>query len=196
MTIRDSILDDIRKNQPSARELPSVPFFHSAAKVDLRERFCASLKRMAGEAIPEYPADLGQFIAKRFPGAKKICSVVPELSGTCSPADFSNWADTATIDVTIVRSPLGVAETGSVLLSEAEFIVNTVGLLAHDIVVLLDPADIVENVHDAYAHSYFRESGYCLLMTGPSGSGDIGAVTVHPAQSSMTLTVIFAPRGN
>jgi hypothetical protein len=34
------------------------------------------------------------------------------------------------------------------------------------------------------------------LMTGPSGSGDIGAVTVHPAQSSMTLTVIFAPRGN
>ncbi len=33
-------------------------------------------------------------------------------------------------------------------------------------------------------------------MTGPSGSGDIGAVTVHPAQSSMTLTVIFAPRSN
>ena len=130
-----------------------------------------------------------------FPEAKKICSVVPELSGTCSPADFSNWAETATIDVTVVRSPLGVAETGSVLLSEAELIVNTVGLLAHDIVVLLDPADIVENVHDAYAHSYFRESGCCLLMTGPSGSGDIGAVTIHPAQSSMTLTVIFWPRG-
>ena len=196
MTIRDSVLNEIRKNQPSARELPAVPFFHNATTVDIKDRFSASLKRMGGEAITEYPADLGQFIAKRFPGAKKICSVVPEFGGTCSPADFSNLADTAGIDVTLVRAPLGVAETGSVLLSEAEFVVNAVGLMAHDIVVLLDPACIVENVHDAYAHRYFRESGYCLLMTGPSGSGDIGAVEVHPAQSSETLTVIFAPRSN
>jgi len=196
MTIRDSILQDIRKNQPSARDLPAVPFFHRTTTVNLQEQFCASLKRMAGETIIEYPEDLGRFIAARFPGAKKICSAVPEFKGTCSPADLTNWADAATIDVTIVRSPLGVAETGSVLLSEAELAVNTVGFLAHDIVILLDPADIVENVHDAYAHRYFRESGYCLLMTGPSGSGDISAVMVHPAQASMTLTVIFAPRGN
>lgn len=193
MTIRDSILEDIRKNEPSARELPDVPSFHRANTAELKETFCSSLLRMAGEAITECPADLGQFVAKRFPGAKTICSAVPEFGGTCRPVDFSNWADAAAIDVTIVRSPLGVAETGSVLLSETEFVVNTVGLLAHDVVVLLDPANIVENVHDAYAHQYFRESGYCLLMTGPSGSGDIGAVIVHPAQSSMTLTVIFAP---
>jgi len=93
-----------------------------------------------------------------------------------------------------VRSPLGVAETGFVLLSEREFIVNAIGFLAYDIVILLDPADIVENVHDAYSHPYFRESGYCLLMTGPSESGDINSVIVHPAQSSTTLTVMFAPR--
>jgi len=196
MTIRDSILQDIRKNQPSARDLPAVPFFHGATTANLQNQFCASLKRMAGDTIIQYPEDLGRYIAARFPGAKKICSAVPEFKGTCSPADFTNWTDTASIDVTIVRSPLGVAETGSVLLSEAELIVNTVGFLAHDIVILLDPSDIVENVHHAYAHPYFRESGYCLLMTGPSGSGDISAVMVHPAQASMTLTVIFAPRNN
>jgi L-lactate dehydrogenase complex protein LldG len=194
MTIRDSILSDIRKNQPSARDLPSVPFFHSTTPVDLKEKFYASLKRMAGDTITQYPDDLAQFIVARFPGAKKICSAVPEFSGTCSPADFSNWADTAAIDVTVVRSPLGVAETGFVLLSEREFIVNAIGFLAYDIVILLDPADIVENVHDAYSHPYFRESGYCLLMTGPSESGDINSVIVHPAQSSTTLTVMFAPR--
>ena len=87
-----------------------------------------------------------------------------------------------------------MAETGSVLLSEAELVINAAGLMAHDIIVLLDPEYIVENLHDAYAHRYFQESGYCLLMTGPSGSGDISAVEVHPSQSSMTLTVIFAPR--
>jgi L-lactate dehydrogenase complex protein LldG len=149
---------------------------------------------MAGETITERPADLGQFIAARFPTAKKICSGVPEVQGSCAPADFATEAEPAGIDVTVVRAPLGVAETGSVLLSESEFVVNSVGLLAHDIVVLLDPKDIVQNIHDAYTHPYFRESGYCLLMSGPSGSGDISGVIVHSAQSSMTMTVIFAPR--
>jgi L-lactate dehydrogenase complex protein LldG len=196
MTVRESILQNIRANQPAARELPLVSAFHSAAPIDLRERFCASLKSMAGETITACPSDLGSFIASRFPGAKRICSAVPEFTGNCSPADFSNWGDAAGIDVTVVRSPLGVAETGSVLLSEKEFEVNSIGFLAHDIVILLDPENIVENIHDAYAHEYFRASGYCLLMTGPSGSGDIGAVIVHPAQASMTLTVIFAPLRN
>jgi hypothetical protein len=30
-------------------------------------------------------------------------------------------------------------------------------------------------------------------MTGPSGSGDIGGIVVHPAQAAKTLTVILAP---
>jgi hypothetical protein len=37
----------------------------------------------------------------------------------------------------------------SVLLRETDLRVNTIGFLAHDLVVLLDPADIVENVHIA-----------------------------------------------
>src|SRR5262249_44799014 len=97
------------------------------------------------------------------------------------------------IDVTIVRSPLGVAETGSVLLSEEEFRVNTIGFLAHDIVILLDPDAIVENIHDAYNHSHFRDKAYSVLMSGPSGSADIDGITVQPAQGVMTLTVIFWP---
>ncbi len=104
MTIRDSILDDIRKNQPSARELPAVPFFHNAKALDRKETFAASLKGMGGETITEYPADLGGFITERFPAAKKICSATSEFRGTCSPADFSNWADTATMPRSMSRS--------------------------------------------------------------------------------------------
>jgi L-lactate dehydrogenase complex protein LldG len=119
---------------------------------------------------------------------------VPECAGNRTPEHFVRWSDAKEIDVTVVRSPLGVAETGSVLLSEEELRVNTIGILAHDIVILLDPADIVENVHDAYSHPHFRDKAYSLLMSGPSGSADIGGVTVHPAQGVATLTVIFWPR--
>jgi L-lactate dehydrogenase complex protein LldG len=194
MTARESILQSTRTNQPAPRILPPVPIFHSEQPLDLSQLFVQSLKKMAGESVTDYPADLDVFLRVRFPAAKRICSAVPECKGTCTPADFPLWSDASDIDVTIVRSPLGVAETGSVLLSEREFQVNSIGLLAHDIVILLDPQEIVENIHDAYAHPYFQETGYCLLMSGPSGSGDIGAVTVHPAQASMTLTVVFASR--
>jgi L-lactate dehydrogenase complex protein LldG len=78
--------------------------------------------------------------------------------------------------------------------SQGEFRVNTIGVFAHDIVILLDPAEIVENIHDAYGHPHFRDKAYSLLMSGPSGSADIAGTTVHPAQGVTTLTVVFWPR--
>jgi L-lactate dehydrogenase complex protein LldG len=196
MSFRDTILQNVRNNQPSPRELPVVPAFHSGQPGDLKRQFIAALKELAGEVVTEPPADFGNFLRKRFPDAKTFCSAVPEYAGNRRPEDFSRWSDASSIDVTIVRSPLGVAETGSVLLSEEEFRVNTIGFLAHDIVILLDPSDIVENVHDAYAHPHFRDKAYSLLMSGPSGSADIDGITVHPAQGVMTLTVVFWPRTN
>jgi L-lactate dehydrogenase complex protein LldG len=194
MSFRDTILQNVRNNQPSSRELPAIPKFHSEQSVDLKMRFAEALKELTGEVVTEPPADFGLFLRKRFPDAKTICSAVPEYTGNKKPEDFARWSDAATIDVTIVRSPLGVAETGSVLLSDEEFRVNTIGFLAHDIVILLDPAEIVENIHDAYSHPHFRDKAYSLLMSGPSGSADIGGITVHPAQGVMTLAVIFWPR--
>ena len=71
---------------------------------------------------------------------------------------------------------------------------SAIGVFAHDIVILLDPAEIVENIHDAYGHPHFRDKAYSLLMSGPSGSADIAGTTVHPAQGVTTLTVVFWQR--
>jgi L-lactate dehydrogenase complex protein LldG len=79
-------------------------------------------------------------------------------------------------------------------LSEEELLVNTIGFFAHDIVILLDPKEIVPDIHAAYRHPHFTDRAYAVLMSGPSGSGDIGGKVVHPAQGVMTLTVIFWPR--
>jgi L-lactate dehydrogenase complex protein LldG len=193
MDTRDEILNSVLKNQPAHRELPQVPMFHRNPE-SLVSVFEKSLKYMAGEFVDRPPSDFAAYLRNKFPNAKIICSAVPEYAGNRKPEDYTNWSDAHDIDVTIVRSPLGVAETGSVLLSEKELRVNTVGFLAHDIVILLDPKNIVENIHDAYQHPAFQEAKYAVLMTGPSGSADIAGTTVHPAQGVMTLTVIFWPR--
>jgi len=193
MSFRETILQNVRNNQPSYRELPAIPKFHSEQLLDLKEKFVEELKELSGEVVTEPPIDFEKFLRNRFPDAKAICSTVPEYAGNRKPEDITRWSDASSIDVTIVRSPLGVAETGSVLFSEEEFRVNTIGVFAHDIVILLDPAEIVENIHDAYGHPHFRDKAYSLLMSGPSGSADIAGTTVHPAQGVTTLTVIFWP---
>jgi len=155
--------------------------------------FTDALARLDGKSVTTAPADLSGWLAASFPDARRICSAVPDVDGTVAPADFPDWAAPADVDVTIVRTPLGVAETGSILVTESELDVNTIAVLAQHLVVLLDPADLVANLHDAYRHPSFREAAYAALLSGPSGSADIGGTTVHPAQGVTTLTVIFLP---
>jgi len=194
MSARQDVLGRIRNNRLPAKVKPEVPDFPRLAKTDFLPQFRKGLEEMAGVLVDEQPGDFAAFLRSRFPNVKNVCSAVPEFVGNSTPEEYSNWADAGDIDVAIVRSPMAIAETGSVLLSETDLRVNTIGFLAHDLVVLLDPADIVENVHLAYRHPAFRNTAYSVLMTGPSGSGDIGGRVVHPAQGVMTLTVIFWPQ--
>jgi L-lactate dehydrogenase complex protein LldG len=81
MNLRDAILQNVRCNQPSPRELPAVPAFHSGQPVDLKEKFVAALKELTGEVVVKPTADFEGFLKKRFPDAKTICSAVPEYAG-------------------------------------------------------------------------------------------------------------------
>ncbi len=55
----------------------------------------------------------------------------------------------ADVDFGVVRASFAVAETGSELLSDADLHVDAVAYLAQHLIVLLDPADIVVNLHQA-----------------------------------------------
>jgi L-lactate dehydrogenase complex protein LldG len=194
---RNAILDAVRANQPPAQPMPAIPHFQANQPSGLVAAFCESVARMAGVVVPEAldgdVPDLGSFLRTKFPDAKVICSAIPEYPGTIKPASLNHWSEASTIDVCILRSPMGVAETGSILLSDIELQVNTIAFLAHDLIVLLDPKQIVGNIHDAYEHPHFKQRQYSVLMTGPSGSGDISGTVVHPAQGVKTLTILLSP---
>jgi L-lactate dehydrogenase complex protein LldG len=83
-----------------------------------------------------------------------------------------------------------VAESGSVLCTEAELKVNTLAYLAQHLVVLLDEKSIVSGIQEAYTHPVFRSAHYAVFHTGPSATGDIEGVLVHGAQGVRSLTVI------
>ena len=69
---RSTILDSVRKNQPAALPMPTIPNFHTNEPGDLVSTFCASLARMAGVAMTDDVPDLDSFLRTKFPNAKVI----------------------------------------------------------------------------------------------------------------------------
>ncbi|HWZ71988.1 MAG TPA: LUD domain-containing protein [Casimicrobiaceae bacterium] len=191
MSTRDDILARVRKNQPAPQPLPTVPTFDAMAGT-LLEDFKAAVARMGGK-LADAPADgdLDALVRRLFPDAKVICSATPEVEGNRPLDSVQSPAELSNVDVAIVRARYGVAETGSLWLTEKEFKVNTLGFLAQHLVVLLDPARILENLHHAYRERAQFDTGYGVFMTGPSATADIEGVLIHGAQGIRTLTVVL-----
>jgi len=194
MSSRDDILARVRKNQPPPQPLPLVPLFDTATGSAL-ERFKAALAGMGGK-LAEAPADndLDALVRRLFPDAKVVCSATPEVAGNLPLDRVQRPADLNDVDVGVVRAIYGVAETGSVWITEAQFKVNALGFLSQHLLVLLDPTRIVENLHHAYLERAQFDTGYGVFMTGPSATADIEGVLIHGAQGIRTLTVVLVER--
>lgn len=192
MSAREDILERIRENRPKGQySLPSVPRFPLVQPDGLVHAFCKVLADMGGRVAPASEVgDLPTWIRTQF-DAKVVCSATSEVAGTRDLSQVQRPRDLADVDVAVVRALLGVAETGSVLFTEAELRVNTLAYLAQHLVVLLSPSAIVKSVQDAYEHPAFSTARYAVFHTGPSATGDIEGVLIHGAQGVRSLTVLL-----
>jgi L-lactate dehydrogenase complex protein LldG len=193
MTSREEILARVRGNQPPGRPRPGLPSFERELASPLAV-FRENLVRMGGTFVDApVSRSLDALIRERFPDARVVCSAAPEVAGTRRVGEVAEPAGLDDVDVGVVRAQFGVAETGSVFLTEADFGISALGFLSQHLVVLLDPRAIVPNLHHAYRHAGFTQAKYAVLMTGPSATADIEGVLVRGAQGIRSLTVIPAP---
>lgn len=195
MSSREDILDRVRRNQPPPVALPAETAI-AAPPGPLLERFKAGVLRMGGRlADPPADGNLTALVARLFPDAKVVCSATSEIAGNRPLGEVRSPADLDDVDVGVVRASFGVAETGSVWVTTAQFKVNALGFLSQHLVVLLDPSRIVGNLHDAYRDRASFEAPYGVFMTGPSATADIEGVLIHGAQGIRSMTVIPLPLG-
>jgi L-lactate dehydrogenase complex protein LldG len=216
MSPRDAILAAVRGNLPRpAVPLPEVPgtnrkginkglgykeHFHSLPEVHgfpdegepILPYFRKQLEAMGGRSFEVADAAAARAkVAELFPAAKVVCSAVPEVPGTGRIEDVRDPRQLDDVDVGVVRSPLGVAEAGAIWLTQGELIVNALAVLSQHLVVLLDPAAIVDTMHDAYGRINLAASPYGVFLAGPSATGDIEGVIIHGAQGARSLTVLL-----
>jgi len=191
MSSRDEVMASIRAHRPKlVRPEPSVPLFDGATPANLLEAFGQQLARMGGELLKPDPVDPLAPVRDKLLGAKVVCSNAPEVPGNKALVPGMKPADLADVDYGVVRASFGVAETGSVCLTDANLGVNTLGYLPQRLIVLLDPAEIVINIHHAYRRPEWRQARYAVFHTGPSATADIEGVLIHGAQGVRSLSVL------
>jgi L-lactate dehydrogenase complex protein LldG len=195
MTDRETILAAVARNRPPGQHLlPAIPRFPQPEEGGRVASFLRNFAAMGGSVLTgASETDTVELVRQRLSGAV-ICSAVPEIAGNRRLDQVREPHDLADVDVAVVRAVIGVAETGSVLFTEGELVVNTLAYLAQQLAVLLDPDDIVSGIPDAYDRSEFHRAAYAVFHAGPSGTGDIEGVLIHPAQGVRTLTVAFISR--
>ena len=196
MSSRDVILSSIRANLPKAeRPLPAVPKFEDNPPANLIEAFGDSLTRMGGRLLDPDPAGWAMApVRALLERSRLVCSSTSEIKGDLDLATVVDPRALADVDHALVRASCGVAETGSILLTDQDLKVNALAYLAQHLIVLLDPVDIVINMHSAYARPEFRERRYAVFHSGPSATADIEGVLILGAQGVRSLSVLLVPR--
>jgi hypothetical protein len=77
---------------------------------------------------------------------------------------------------------------------EEDLVVDALAFLSQHLIVLLDPAQIVANMHAAYRRVRLDATAYGCFMMGPSATADVEATLVHGAQGARSLNVFFMKR--
>ena len=191
MSSREAVLASIRAHMPKLeRPEPLIPLFDSNPPSDLLAAFGKTLEKMGGEMLTADPADPLAPVRAKLLDAKVICSNVPKIEGNRTLSPGTKPTDLADVDYGIVRAAFAVAETGSICLTDRQLGVNTLGYLPQHLIVLLDPADVLPNIHHAYQRPEWRDANYAVFQTGPSATADIEGVLIHGAQGVRSLSVL------
>jgi L-lactate dehydrogenase complex protein LldG len=196
LSSREAILRSVGLSAPDAKvEHPRIPHFARNSH-SFKPDFELHLQEAGGAAHDVPSSALAQAkLTELHPGAKVICSAVPEIPGTRDVHAVNDPHELADVDVGVVRARFGVAESGAVWLTQEELVIDALGFLSQHLIVLLDPSEIVADMHEAYRRVQLDKTAYGCFMMGPSATADVEATLVHGAQGPRSLTVFFLPSG-
>jgi L-lactate dehydrogenase complex protein LldG len=192
MTARDAILQAVRAARPDAVPLPDVV---AAARAfpkfggDVAARF-AEVARAGGSCVIEgRRADLARLAGEAYPAARRVLSTVATVSGTTAPP--ADPHDAAHVDLFVCEGVLGVAENGAVWLPASRLGQRATLFLATDVVIALDRAAVVPDMHAAYASLDVAAEPFGVFVAGPSKTADIEQSLVVGAHGPKSLTVLL-----
>ncbi len=191
MTARATILAAVRGSRP-----PTVPHPDVRAVVarftrprDPVRSFIDAAVSAGASVVEGSRRDLATLIAAAHAVAGRRVSALDDV-GELAGADPSPHAFADT-EVFVCEAVIGVAENGAVWLPLSRLRYRSAVFLATHVIVVLNRASIVDNLHDAYDAIEPASEGFGVLVAGPSKTADIEQALVIGAHGAKGLTVLL-----
>jgi len=193
---KSKIIAAIQKNRSAEAPLPAIPSF-AVGKVGPLDAFATMVEAGGGQVVRDsvFP-NLNTAIKYLFPEAKQIASPLPSIASNVKLEEIQSPAELEPVDVAVIRGQLGVAENGAVWVTEEDCGHRVLPFITQHLILLLNEADIVHNMHEAYQRIQIGTTGFGLFIAGPSKTADIEQSLVIGAQGARSLTVCLVPRSS
>ena len=189
---RNVILSKIKSNQPENRPLPVIENYPQPFN-DLIEKYKTVLQSIGGAVheIKNYEEAIN-IINEQFTGAARIVTVNEAFSSIAELYQSGKDAHLLeNVDVAIINAHFGVAENGSVWVTEDIIKERVLSFICQHLVVILNRKNIVPTMHEAYDLIGDKDYGFATFIAGPSKTADIEQSLVLGAHGPKTMTVFL-----
>jgi L-lactate dehydrogenase complex protein LldG len=177
---KEQILKSITEHKPAPSDLPDLRKIPDRGAEEMLHAFIDKATG-AGSKIEELSTaeEVDVWIRQRQQGGKRVI----DLS---RPAD-----DLDTLDMVVIRGQLGVAENGAVWIDEEDMQVRNLPFAASHLVLVLDKAKILADMHEAYGLVDLERTGFGVFIAGPSKTADIEQSLVIGAHGPVETTILL-----
>jgi len=192
MTARNTILAAVKASQPALKPLPDV-YFPADENADLKAKFTEILTTIGGkvitaegsEEIAAYIKTITNFGDRIESTVDEVYKIVAEENPSLLPHSLQNT------ELAVIKAHFGVAENGAVWITEDLLSQRVLPFITQHLIVVLNAADIVANMHQAYERIGDRRYGFGTFIAGPSKTADIEQSLVLGAHGSRSMTVFL-----
>ncbi len=189
---RQSILNNIKTNQPPLITLADVPLFQPSFN-DAVKQFIEVARTIGSEV--HLVEDYGQIISiikgSYSENANRIITAIEPLHSIADNTVSTTPHDYENADLYIVPTKLAVAENGAVWITENDVQERVLPFIAQHLAVVLYKEDIVSTMHEAYKIIDKAEYGFATFIAGPSKTADIEQSLVVGAHGARSMIVFL-----
>ena len=182
---------EIRKNKPTAIDLPSFSF--TADEQNQTKRFLELLHSIGGQGVVVNSLEEVNTFSQT-----KLAEGVTVINGISllQPYTIQDYADKQgreleEVYTVFLEGEIGVAENSAIWVREQKMVNRMLPFICQELVLVIKEEAIVANMHEAYKRITVQEDGYGVFIAGPSKTADIEQSLVIGAHGPLSLQVFI-----
>ncbi len=188
MSARETILKAVAMNKPDLTELPDMDISLTIQYPDLIQQFIGMVETAGGKAYYENSRhDLLNDLTEVKAEGKFMINLLEDLNA--EEWESLNASELEALDTCYLRAELGVPENGAMWISEKQMVNRLLPFICQHLVIVLNPGNLVNNMHEAYRQIDAAANGFGVFIAGPSKTADIEQNLVIGAHGARSLRV-------